>query len=392
MRKALFLVLGVIAIAAQAPSDPVMTNYRAYRAAVEAGDVAAAETAGRAAWEASTARDPSGSRTGVLALNLAKAALANGHRNAAYLPAQQAFTLATGGQTAGLDPVLTRLVLGRAELSRDEGREGVARLTVALDEAQGHDALGADAYEAATDLGEWAFTEEHYRVAADAYEKAAAFANFAPGDHELALGEARTMEGVAWIAVASAREGVELDRGLGMTGSSIRAVDLHDVYGNAQAALVRAEEALYPLAAQPATEDGLTYAQRRYALARAWRSVINARLTSNDRTQLQEPEVVARVRLAGSGPICPMRVIAEPMPRYPRGAAHQERYGAVVVRVLTTEAGAPRDVRVAASIPEQFQSSVERVAPQWRVERMADAPANCRVQPVIFSTIMFYIE
>lgn len=391
MRKAIFVVLGALVTMAQAPTDPIMTNYRAYRAAVEAGDLAGAETAAHAAWDAASASDANGSRTGVLALNYAKVALANNHRQAALPPARQAAAIADSGG-GGLDPVSARLALGRAELSLNRGEEGAGRILAALEEARNRAELGPDAFESATDLGEWALNEEHYTIAADAFGKAATFAGFSPGDPNLALGDSRTAEAVSLIALATSTEIDEWGRGIGATGSTIRGSDQRGAYQRAQEALVAAEEALIPIAFQPSSEAGLTVAQRSYAVARAWRTVINARLTSNNQNRLPEPDVTAYLRLPGSGPLCSMAVISEPMPRYPQSAANRGEFGAVVTRILTDENGGIRDIRVAAAIPDRFQSPVERVAPRWRVERAAGAPANCRVQPVIFHTIMFYIE
>jgi predicted negative regulator of RcsB-dependent stress response len=114
--KVFFAAASVVFISAQtsAPSE-LMTHYRAYRAAFEAGDLATAETEAAATLQASVARDGEGGRTGVLALNLAQVRLQRGRVAEAYAPALQAFTIASARPDAGVDPLLARLVLGRSE-------------------------------------------------------------------------------------------------------------------------------------------------------------------------------------------------------------------------------------------------------------------------------------
>ena len=392
MRKAVFVVLGVLALAAQAPPDPVMTSYRAYRAALQAGDLNAAESAARAAWEASNSRDANGGRTGVLALNYAKVALANAHRAPAHDAAQQAATIAASAQPGGLDPLVARLVLGRTELLPGARAQDVAQLFDALNAAHGNAAAGGDALETANDVGQWALSERHFQIAADSYEQAAAFSDFSPGDHDLARGEARLGQGVALVTLATSSEVDEWGRGIGATGSNLHAHDQGDTYRQAQAALVQAEEALFPLAMQPAADNRLTLAQRDYGLAHAWRTVINARLTSNQQTALPDPPINLRMRLPGTGPLCPIHVIAEPEARYAGGAAQHGEFGAVVARLLINPDGTTRDAQVAAAVPDRFGASVAAVAPRWRVEKAPEATDDCQMQPVVFYSIMFNLR
>lgn len=392
MRKAIFVVLGVLALTAQAPADPVMTNYRAYRAALQAGDLTAAETAGRAAWQAANASDPSGSRTGLLALNYAKVALANGHREAGHDAAQQAVTLATSAPSAGPDAQVASLVLGRTELVRGATEQDVGALIDAVRAAHDRADLGSDALEAANDLGEWALNERHFQLAADSYDQAAMLSGSAQGDHDLARGQARMAQGVALVALATSSEVDQWGRGLGVTGSNLRAADQGDFYRQAQAALVQAEEAVFPLAMVRPAETGLTVAQRTYATARAWRTVINSRLSSDHQTRLPDPQVNLRMRITDPRPFCAIRVVEEPQARYPGGAAQQGEFGAVVTRMLINPDGSTRDVQVAAAVPERFGVPVRAVASRWRVERTADSPDDCQMLPVVFYPIMFYLR
>jgi hypothetical protein len=98
---------------ASAQTNPVVSHYRAYRAAFDAGRYAEAEAPAEAAFGAAEAAgDP---RAGVLALNLAVLrALKLQKLREAVAPAQRA--LALGGE--GVDPDQTRLLVALAELPR----------------------------------------------------------------------------------------------------------------------------------------------------------------------------------------------------------------------------------------------------------------------------------
>ncbi len=160
--------------AARTPS-PIMVHYRAYAAALERGDLAVAETEAEAALAASEARDGDGGRTAVLALNLAQVRLDLGRPGDALAPAQRAFTLSEErGAAADIDPLMARLFLGRAELSR-RGAAGRERLEPALAEAAGVAQLWGHGYEAAAALAHWTMRENHLPVARAAWSSAIAF-------------------------------------------------------------------------------------------------------------------------------------------------------------------------------------------------------------------------
>ena len=96
---------------AQPPAtDPVVAHFRDYRAAIDRQDFAAAETAATAALEASEAGK--GSRTAVLALNLALLRLTLAEPAAAHAPAARAHELATSRTETGVrskSPCLRKL-------------------------------------------------------------------------------------------------------------------------------------------------------------------------------------------------------------------------------------------------------------------------------------------
>jgi hypothetical protein len=146
---ALVAVAAVAQAWAQQPApaaDPVVSNFREYRAALERNDLAAAETAAATALTAS--EQAQGARTAALALNLANVRLALGDNRDALTPARTAHRLAASSADAGVDPRLAALTLGRAELAANEP-DGGERLVRAIAAAEADPALGAAAYDAA---------------------------------------------------------------------------------------------------------------------------------------------------------------------------------------------------------------------------------------------------
>src|SRR5262249_9144906 len=93
--------------AASAQSNPIAENYRAYPAAIQRGDLAAAEAPAAAAFAASQGQFGDGGRTAVLALNLARLRLAVGKYHEALDPASVAYRVAQAqGAAAGVDQVM----------------------------------------------------------------------------------------------------------------------------------------------------------------------------------------------------------------------------------------------------------------------------------------------
>ncbi|MGQ0531971.1 MAG: energy transducer TonB [Caulobacteraceae bacterium] len=391
-----FAAASVVFLSAQTAPDQnaVMAHYRAYRAALGAADLATAETEAAAALAASVARDGEGGRTGVLAINLAQVRLSRRRTVEAYAPALQAFNIAATNSAAGVDPLLSRLVLGRAELTEDHATDGRGRLMATLPEVVARTDLHGDAYNAAVDLGRWLIIHEDFVRAIPAWEFAVRFADASEGDHTYARAEARLGEGVARLSQIASAQYYEFRR---PTDTRLHA-DADDDYSGAYEALTEAVQLLLPLAMVDGGGEGLTLAQRTYSAALAWRTLLLARLRSTNQQAAiagAEPEAM---RASGpprppGPPACEMRIIAEPEPDFPPGARGRELSGAVVVRVLLNEQGQIVDTRVGAALPGRwFQEAVERVALQWRVERLSDSPSHCRVERINFVTIQFYFR
>jgi hypothetical protein len=236
--------------------------------------------------------------------------------------------------------------------------------------------------------------EEEFETAVVAWSHAAAHAGSSSGDHTLALGQARTAEGIAWIAIAANAEVRQARRGSGLTGSILSAADEVESYQRAQAALLEAERTLLPMAWRQGQGNGLTFAQRDYALARAWRAVIDARRRSHDQNVLSSGSVRALIDMPpGAGPLCAVDIIGEPEPRYPRAALVRHGFGAAVVRITHDSSGAAVDAQVAAAVPDsEFRSVLEEVIPRWRSRRREGSPADCYVPPISFYVMTFYLQ
>lgn len=352
--------------------DPVVAHFREFRAALDRGDAAAAETAAQAALDASEA--VSGPRTAVLAFNLANLRLDLGKPSAAYAPAQRAHELATADEDSGVDPLMAALALGRAALAV-EGLAAVASLRDAIAQAERRDELKGSGYSAAVDLARAAFTLMQYDTAQEAWAAAERLADAAPSEPQFARGLARTGEGAAILMQAVADGDGAVAKGA--------ARDANEAFGDALGLL------------QPFADGGdaavLTLAQSVYAQALAWQGALRAKV------QAQGDELPRADRgggaPAGAAGRCAVRLVAEPAPAYPTGALAGAGVGAVVMRVTTDAQGAIVQRQIAAAIPSgSFSESVAAVADQWRVELAPDAAAGCRRDGTQYTPILFVTE
>ena len=383
---------------APAPENPVIAHYRAYRTALDAGDLATAETEADAALQASVARSGQGGRTGVLALNLAQVRLQRGRVAEAYAPALQAFE-ASQNSASGVDPLLARLTLGRAELTDDRYRQARERLMPALTEANARPDLFPDAYNAAADLGRRLMRENSYAQGASAWREALTFADRVEGDSTYVRAEARLGFGIAQLSYATHRYRMQGERSF---DTNIH-VDLEEEFGPARRALIEAAGIVRPLAYQQGQTQDLTPAQSIFGTAVAWRMMLDSYLLSNDQrvtlNTLRGDEARARAEedisapSRGSGPQCEVELIAEPRPNFPAQAQSYFSGGALVTRVTLDANGQVSDTRVAAAVPERwFAEAVSRVAPQWTIRRLPDSLPNCQMPPLMFQSWVFYFR
>lgn len=353
--------------------DPVVTHFREFRAALDRGDTAAAETAAQAAYDASLAAN--GSRTAVLAVNLASLRLDLGKPAEAYAPAQKAHELASANADSGVDQLMTALTLGRAALAVN-GLQAAPDLMAALAQAERRREFEAEAYSAAVDLARTAFTLRAYETARDAWESSGRLAAAAPSEPDFARGLARTGEGAA-IFLQGVAEGGSANGTSTIARGTARDADeaLVDALGLLQQ---------YAAGTDPSV---LTLAQGVYAQALAWQGALRAKL----RAQGEQPrEADAR---SGAAAQCAVRLVAEPQPAYPVDALAGSGVGAVVFRVTTDAQGQVVDRKIAAAVPAgSFSEAVVAVADQWRAEIAPDAAPGCRRDGVQYAQIVFVAQ
>ncbi|MBL8550290.1 MAG: hypothetical protein JNJ73_09915 [Hyphomonadaceae bacterium] len=341
------------------PDNPVLEHYRAYRAAIEAGDLARAETAAAAALAQSTARDGDGGRTGILALNLAQVRLDRGLGSGAVEPARQALEIASRDAASGVDPLLAKLTLGQAELSTSAGAE---RLEAALSESANRADLADATYASLMALGEWRVQRERFAEAQASFAAARAAARANSVDPTYAAGRALTREGVAIVRAVS-RGQAFADAAL----NSRRGADLA-----AHAAFTEAAQSLAPLALRQSAEGGLTLAESTYSEALAWREALRARMRlEGDRP----PPLGDQSRIDRGADACAVRV--RPAAFMPPS---RQAPGAVVFRLKLNDAGVIVEQRVAAAVP----TNLARAAVEWQVERSPGAASNCRMAGAVF--------
>lgn len=372
--------------AAQAPS-PVLQHYRAYQAALAAGDLASAEREAAAALAASEARDGDGGRTAVLALNLASVQFLRGNAAGALAPAQRALTLAEARPDSGVDLALARLIVARTRVASGENA-AIATLQTALAAAEQADIADIEVYDAAVQLGGAAFAQERYAVAREAWRTAGAHAAGSRFPQSFAESNARTGEAVAML----------LDD-LRLSQRRVRQTLDEDVTREAYLMFVASIEQLAPLTEAEAPSGALTVAQRAFAEALAWRAVLRAKMRS-DAQEIPETEVqgdgaaeVAIPAVDMSRPRCWIALDHERrMPRYPAAALRRSELAGVAVRLRINAQGEVTDAQTAALIgDESFARSVERAAHEWRATAREDSPANCRMEMTVIVSVSFQI-
>lgn len=339
---------------AAAPEESVLSLYRAYIAALERGDDAAAADAADQAWRASEARDGDGGRTAVLAFNAATARLRIPDGPDAVEPARRASALVDAG-AAGVDPLRARLLLGTALARIDDRRryrEAEALLAPALLAARAvqNAETQAVAYNAAREAAVAAMRERDWSASQEYWESAFTWSDHAPQDIEVARSEALLGRGMSFVARNRDREAHE--------------------------AFVQAVSRLTPLSPER-DDDVVTVGDMLYARARGWLAAVRARM--ND--EAPDYHLPGRQSLPDRPPICPANLRANPMPRYPSNALWGFNVGAVIVRVSTDSEGRVLQTRVLASIPsENFGESLEDERLVWTLTRSPDAPAGCRME------------
>jgi hypothetical protein len=365
-------------------TDPIVAHFREYRAALERNDLAAAEAAAVAALEQSEAAQ--GTRTAVLALNLANLRLDRDQPASALEPARRAHALATTAANTGVDPLLASLTLGRAELASGDAA-GAQRLQAAITEAEQRGGLAAETYPAATALGTWAFGASLYDIAREGWAAASRLADGATADPTFARARALTGVGAAIVL-----EGI--DRSLPIGSRAPRFAT--EKATAADDAFTQAQRLLYP-SAYPDDATKITAGQIAYAQAMAWQGALRAKLATQDlelRMPQRDPELDASPAPPGDRrPACDVRTIAEPKPEYPRQVLTRYGVGAVVLLMNLDATGNILSRYVVAAVPSgPLAEAVGAVADRWRVELTKASTPDCRMPRARYVQVQFVIE
>ncbi|UPT64724.1 MAG: hypothetical protein M0D54_09605 [Hyphomonadaceae bacterium JAD_PAG50586_4] len=348
-------------------SNPILENYRAYEAALAAGNLLAAERAAIAALAASEARDGDGGRTAVLALNLANVRLQRGLPHDALAPAQRASGLVReGGLVEPLDAALT---LGRAELGT--GRPGAAtRLRNAINQADARGDMGDEAYAAAMELGAAELNASRPAEARRLFLLAAEFARGGGEAQRVARADALVSQGMAM-----------------MTIETTPAYSIARVFDDAI-------ELTRDVARRSTPNEELSHTQIVYARAAAWEQLHRSRLSAMD---MPEGPQVDRALLVDANssdgtPVCALTVRRLPAPTYSEGLRERMINGsAAMVLFRTNSAGETVEARtIALAGAEEMAREINVVAPRWNASY--SGAAGCSRAALYLFPVRFYVD
>lgn len=386
--SAIFAVLACLVCAdadAQAP-NPVMEHYRAYQAALERDELETAEREAAAALAASEARDGDGGSTAVLALNLASVRLMRGDAAGARQPGLRSYRLAEANPDLGVNPALAALIVARAQVANGDS-EGIDNLASALTAAQRANVARSEIFDAAVALGHAAFAGRHFPTSRDAWRVAAAYAEGSRFPASFAAANARTGEAAAMLMQAINESRRTRDREL----DEAVARDLYLMFQSSVRQLA-------PLAQADAPDGGVTYAQRAYGEALAWRGVLGAKMRSDNQnipTTDAQDDTVAEVAIGAAAmrPCCLVELTpSSPMPRYPPEALEDGNLAGLAVRLRLNAQGEVIESQTIARIGHaDFAGAVERAAQRWRFRAREGSPPDCRMEMIFIMPVTFAI-
>lgn len=327
---------------ARAAESPMMAAYRAYTAALQSGDLNEAER--HAALALSAAEESASNKRGILAINLATVRLDLGRRSDAIAPANRAAELLIEGDS-GLAPELVELVQGRAQLDTAQ-RKSVDRLIKAIKKAQNAGIDSGVIYDSAFEFGPVLVNLKRHRDALEVLE------------------------------IARADPANDIDKISSLLYTAVSYVYLDQ--GKKGIALID-EAMMLAVPYLPRERTVWTPADFLFSQLRAWRAVTLNTLLDDERRRLSSFEL-PNFPMPDPG-LCPLRVIAEPLPKYPKSQVDIGSIGSLVVGFDAAEDGTISDVVVLASAPQvgDFSQAVLKVASSWRAERAKDAPVDCKL-------------
>lgn len=375
------------AASAQQAPNPIIQHYRAYQAALEANDLATAETEATAALAASEARDGEGGRTAILALNLATVRFQRNDATGALAPARRALGQAEQrGEASGVPLTLARLMVTRAELAGGDVT-AADRLAALLVTAQQEQLDAAEIYDAAVQLGVWGLRQERYDLAQSAWATAGASAEGSRLPAQMARGQARTGEGAS-ILLADV-----INRRRDAPFSPEAATEAFEM-------LTDAQQMLDPYA-RTSPDGRVTLGLRTYGEARAWIAVLRAKLQADGQPlpvlRQAQGDADGLVELqsngGGSAPVAPRCLfnvgLHDGPSLYPDLAARRGRVAGVVMLLHTNDSGEVARVQTVAEIgmPDFAQALLDPAV--WDVSVRENSAPNCRRAISIMRAIAF---
>ena len=363
------------------PPSPVLQHYRLYRAALEQGNLAVAETEAASALASSSELNGDGPPTAALAVNLAGLRLIRKEHAAAIEPARRALAIAQAqGDASGVDVHVPQLLLGRAELPGGDAA-AMERLMQAVREAQSVPGLDDEAYPAAVELAVAAHDTGRYPLSIEAWIASAQFAKGSRVNADYARARAKLGEASARIVPIAT---VPAGAGRGPV-REFEAID---------ALLAEAMDLIHDQAVQSEIGGDLTLAQSVYGEAAALKGGLGAKLKSDQRGRWQQTPPKKQndeIRVAGDvRPRCARHWVAKPLPTYPPARSVAGGIGSVVLKVQVDDAGAVSRVQVAGAAGGQdFADSVVAAARRWRVEMEDGAVPGCHMAGEVFIAVSF---
>lgn len=371
---ALAIVLCAVAASAQAPL-PVTAAYQQYTQAMQRGDLAGAETAASAALAASQARDGTGGRTPVLALNLARVRVQQGKWREAQAPTRQAYELSHASSASGVDPAMSGLLWGRVRLAL-EGLAAVDPLTALLQNTSTRNDLLGDRYDAAFDLGVWASHNSNHLLATRAWGFAADAAQGAPVDQRFARGQARTYEAEEMATQALTRE-------LTLPPPIVQQI---------RAKLTEAYGLIRPFAFSPSRDAQVPPPQQLYAEILTWDRIVWSKVASDDATHRNDARLDPNPPSIDGVPVCPVHRNENGQHAYfPAARLARGQLAAVTMRMRFSDTGVYQGAEVAASVGDDgFLRNVTTATGAWTYS-VAVTPA-CKPAPVFYEPVTFGID
>lgn len=371
------ILLAATCTAVMAQSDALNEHVARFRAALESGDYATADSALADALQASEAMN--GPSTAQLAHALATIRLDLGRPADAHAPAVRALELARANPNLGVDPISAELWVARAEAGMNRP-EAAARLSAAITQAQGRDDLTRFVYPAAVTLGGALFAQGDYDGAIQAWTTAESTAAAAPSP---IVARAQAMNGRAASIFLGG-----VDRTKGSAGEvRERAVTVRDEFEAAKR-LVRAK------VEEDEGDIPLDLARQVYAETVAWENVFQKKIQADGITIPAKDENAREFEYSAVNGerLCDVRFNTDPAPVFVQTGASSGNMSAAVVEFDLDDRGRTTDRRIAVSIPPNgtYAQAISEVVEHWFAS--SSTSRRCVTPKRVYWTGSFLVE